>query len=319
MAGSDLPLLKLVFMGTAEFGLPSFEALLASRHTMVAAYTQPARPAGRGLQARPSAIAEAAARNQVPVLTPRTLKDVIAQEEFQALGADLAIVAAYGLLLPKPVLEAPRLGCINIHGSALPRWRGASPIQHAILEGDAESGITIIQMEPTLDTGPVFALERVAIGPRMTASELHDALQRLAAQMIVPAVEAIARGERQPVPQPDVGVTYAPKIDKSAGELNWKRRALDLDRQVRALTPWPGCWTHDGEVVLRITGAEPVDGSGAPGEVLDEHLTVACGEGALRLTSLQRPGGRPLPAEAFLRGYRLPPGSQLGRPCPATP
>lgn len=309
--------LRLVFMGTAAFAVPSLEALAQSRHCLLAVYTQPPRPAGRGLREQRSAVHEAALQLDLPVATPRTLRDPEVQAVLAGLGADLGVVAAYGLLLPKPVLDAPAHGCINIHGSLLPRWRGASPIQHALLEGDPESGISIFQMEPGLDTGPVVAMERVAIAPGTSAPDLHDALAALAARMIVPVVDAIAAGRTVAEPQPASGVTYAPKLEREHGCLDWRRPAAALERQLRALTPWPGCWTsYDGQC-LRVLAGEVAAGEGESGEVLDDRLTVACGEGALRLTRLQRPGGRPLPASAFLRGFDLPPGSRF-EPCPAT-
>lgn len=305
-------------MGTAAFAVPSLRALAAGPHEVVAVYTQPARPAGRGLKARPCPVHSAAAELGLVVRAPATLKDPAEQEAFAGLEADLAVVAAYGLILPKAVLDAPRLGCINLHASLLPRWRGAAPIQHAILAGDRKTGMTIFQMEPSLDTGPVLAMEEIPITERSTAAELHDALADLAARMVVPAVDDLAAARAHAVPQPEVGVTYAAKLDKAAGRLDWSRPAIELERQLRALNPWPGCWTEIDDQRLRVLAGELVAGSGAPGEVLDERLTIACGEGALRLTQVQRPGGRPLAADEFLRGFPLPPGSRLGRPCPAT-
>lgn len=318
MASSGEQSLRLIFMGTAAFAVPSLEVLARSRHEVLAVYTQPARPAGRGMQPRPSPVQAAAARLGLPVRTPETLRDPAEQAAIAGLGADLGVVAAYGLILPRPVLDAPRLGCINLHASLLPRWRGAAPIQHAILAGDRESGISIFQMEPSLDTGPVIAMERVPITQETTAQDLHDALAELAARMVVPVVDDLATGRAHAVPQPEDGVTYAPKLDKTAGRLDWSRPATELERQLRALNPWPGCWTEVDGQRLRVLAGEVVDAAGPPGTVLDDLLTVACGERALRLTQLQRPGGRPLPADEFLRGFPLPPGSRLGRPCRAT-
>jgi methionyl-tRNA formyltransferase len=313
MAGASEPALRLVFMGTAEFAVPSLTALAAGRHPLVAVYSQPARPAGRGLEARPSPVARAAARLGLPLHCPASLRTPEAQAAFAALEADLAVVAAYGLLLPQPVLDAPRLGCINLHASLLPRWRGAAPIQRALLAGDRETGITIIQLEPALDSGPILAMERIPIGPDSTASSLHDQLAQLGAAMVGPAVDALAGGRAQPRPQPEQGVTYAGKLDKAEGRLDWRLPAEALERQLRALNPWPGCWTEFRGQRLRVLAGAPAPGQGTPGEVLDEHLTVACGEGALRLTRLQRPGGRPLAGADFLRGFEVPPGSVLGR------
>jgi methionyl-tRNA formyltransferase len=312
------PPLRLVYMGTAAFAVPSLRALASGPHEVVAVYTQPARPAGRGLEARPSPVHAAAVALSLVVRTPATLKDPVVQQAFAALRADLAVVAAYGLILPQAILEAPRLGGINLHASLLPRWRGAAPIQRALLADDAETGITIIQMEPSLDTGPILAAERVPISPATTAADLHDTLAELAARMVGPAIDALASGRAVPRPQPDEGVTYAAKIDKAEARLDWSRPATVLERQLRALNPWPGCWTEvEGERLLVLQG-ELAEGAGAPGEILDGRLTVACGEGALRLTRVQRAGGRPMSAETFLRGFRLPVGARLGTPCPAT-
>jgi methionyl-tRNA formyltransferase len=306
-------------MGTAGFAVPSLQALAASRHEVVAVYTQPARPAGRGMRPRPSAVQAAAEALELPLRTPPRLRDPADQEAFAALAPDLAVVAAYGLILPEPVLAAPRLGCINLHASLLPRWRGAAPIQRALMAGDSEIGVMIFQMEPSLDTGPVLATARVPITGQSTAAGLHDSLAEVAAGMVVDVVEDLAAGRAQPVPQPDEGVTYATKVGKADGRLDWSRSAEELERQLRALNPWPGCWTEADGQVLRVLAGEIVrcDG-GMPGEVLDAHLTVACGSGCLRITRLQRPGGKPLASAAFLRGFALPAGSRLGTPCPAT-
>ena len=307
----DLPL-RLVFMATAGFAVPSLEALAHGRHALVRIYTQPARPAGRGLHARPSPVETAARRLGLAVSSPVSLRDPELQAEFRAFGADLAVVAAYGLILPRPILEAPRLGAINLHASLLPRWRGAAPIQRALLEGDAETGITIFQIEPALDSGPVLAMERMPITARSTAESLHDQLTGLAARMIGPVVDELAAGRARPEPQPEEGVTYAAKIDKAEGRLDWTREADLLERRLRALNPWPGCWTEfKGQRILVLAG-EVAPGRGLPGEILDERLTVACGIGALRLTRLQRAGGKPLPTDDFRRGFALPVGSRLG-------
>jgi methionyl-tRNA formyltransferase len=318
MLVASAPPLRLVYMGTAAFAVPSLRALAGGPHEVVAVYTQPARPAGRGLKARLSPVHAAAAALGLAVRTPASLKDPTEHEAFAALRADLAVVAAYGLILPKAILEAPRLGGINLHASLLPRWRGAAPIQRALLAGDAQTGITIIQMEPSLDTGPILAMERVPISAATTAASLHDTLAELAARMMGPAIDALASGRAVPRPQPDEGVTYAAKIDKSEARLDWSRPAAVLERQLRALNPWPGCWTElEGERLLVLQG-ELAEGAGAPGEILDGRMTVACGEGALRLTRVQRAGGKPMSGEAFLRGFRLPIGARLGTPCPAT-
>ena len=312
------PALRLVYMGTARFAVPSLRALAAGRHEVIAVYTQPARAAGRGLKARPSPVHTAALELGVVVRTPETLKAAAEREVLAGLRADLAVVAAYGLILPKSILDVPRLGGINLLASLLPRWRGAAPIQRALLAGDGETGVTIIQMEPSLDTGPILAMERVPITAEATAASLHDTLADLAARMVGPTIDQLASGRITPHPQPDQGVTYAPKVDKAEARLDWSRPAPFLERQLRAFNPWPGCWTDlDGERLLVLEG-ELAAGVGAPGEVLDDRMTIACGEGALRLTRVQRAGGRPMSADAFLRGFPLPVGVRLGTPCPAT-
>jgi methionyl-tRNA formyltransferase len=317
MAGA--PALRLVYMGTAAFAVPSLRALAAGPHEVVAVYTQPARAAGRGLKARPSLVHAAALELGLFVHTPETLKAPTEREVLAGLRADLAVVAAYGLILPKDILEWPRLGGINLHASLLPRWRGAAPIQRALLAGDTATGVTIIQMEPSLDTGPILAVECVPITSDATAASLHDTLAKLAARMVVPTIDQLASGRAVPYPQPERGVTYAPKIDKAEARLDWSRPAELLERQLRALNPWPGCWTEvDGGERLLVLEGELAAGIGSPGEVLDDRLTIACGEAALRLTRVQRAGGRPLSAEAFLRGFRLPVGARFGLPCPAT-
>jgi methionyl-tRNA formyltransferase len=319
MAAPPAAPLRIVFMGTAGFAVPGLNALAASRHDVVAVYTQPARPAGRGMRPRPSAVQTAAEALHLPLRTPARLRDPADQQAFAALEPDLAVVAAYGLILPKPVLDAPRLGCINLHASLLPRWRGAAPIQRALMAGDTETGVMIFQMEPSLDTGPVLAAARVPITADSTAADLHDLLAEVAAGMIVGVVDDLAAGRAQPVPQPEDGVTYAAKIEKADGRLEWSQPAHVLERHLRALNPWPGCWTEAGGQILRVLAGEIVacDG-GLPGEVLDGRLTVACGSGCLRITRLQRPGGKPMESAAFLRGFALPVGSRLGTPCPAT-
>ncbi len=314
--------LKLVYMGTADFAVPALRALAGSRHELVAVYTQPARPAGRGMKPRPSPVEGAARKLDLPVRTPTTLKASEEQAAFASLGADLAVVAAYGLILPQAILDLPRLGCVNLHGSSLPRWRGAAPIQRAILAGDEETGVTIIQMEAGLDTGPMLAMERVPIGRATTAGELHDRLAALAAEMILPMAERLADGPVAGTPQPEEGATYARKIEKEEGQIDWRQPAEVIDRKLRALNPWPGCWTELAGQRLRVlrgtVDAAASAGDAPAGTVLDDRLRIACGDGVLRLLELQRAGGRPLEADAFLRGHPLPPGTRLGAPCPAT-
>lgn len=320
-AGLGSPL-RLVYMGTADFAVPSLQALAQSRHEVVAVYTQPARPAGRGMKARPSPIERLSLALDVPVHTPVTLKEETARAALASLDADLAVVAAYGLILPQAILDIPRMGCINLHGSRLPRWRGAAPIQRAILAGDRESGVTIIQMEAGLDTGPMLAMETVPIGVTTTAQELHDRLAELAATMVVEAVDRLALGETDATEQPNEGAVYAQKIEKAEGHIDWHRSASQIDRQIRALNPWPGCWTELDGRRLRVLGGRPLEGqqssTASPGTVLDDALTVACGNGVLRIERLQRAGGKPMTAAELLRGFPVSPGARLGLPCPAT-
>ena len=303
--------LRLAFMGTPDFAVPILEALRAAGHEIVCVYTQPPRPAGRGQQPQPSPVARAAAAAGIPVRTPARL-DATEAAGFRALGLDAAVVAAYGLILPPAVLAAPRLGCINVHASLLPRWRGAAPIQRAILAGDSETGVTIMQMEAGLDTGPMLLEQAVPIGPRTTAQELHDRLATLGARLIVEAMSGLEQGALRAVPQPAEGVTYARKLGRDEGRLDWRKSADELERMVRALNPAPGVWFEHEKERIKVLAAEVVAArAGAPGAVLDAALTVACGRGALRLTRLQRAGRAPMDAEAFLRGYAILAGTQL--------
>ncbi|MDF1585664.1 methionyl-tRNA formyltransferase [Marinimicrococcus flavescens] len=304
--------MRLVVMGTAAFTVPSLELLARGPHRVLAVYTQPPRPAGRGHKERRTAVHESALRLGLEVLTPGSLRGVEAQEIFRSHAADLAVVGAYGLLLPRPVLEAPRLGCINLHASLLPRWRGAAPIQRAIMAGDEESGVSIFQMEEGLDTGPVYAMEPVPIGPQTTAGDLHDRLAATAAAMLPGVLEGLEAGTLRAVPQPEQGVIYAHKIRKEEARLDLARDAVELDRQIRAFSPTPGSWCEARGERLLLLEAEPVDGSGEPGTVLERPLTVACGRGALRVTRVQRAGRRPMSAEELQRGFALPPGTRLG-------
>jgi methionyl-tRNA formyltransferase len=310
--------LRVVYMGTADFAVPSLRALAESRHDVVAVYTQPARPAGRGMQPRPSPVERAATELGLSVRTPVTLKEKSEEKALAELGADLAVVAAYGLLLPQAILDIPRLGCINLHGSALPRWRGAAPIQRAIMAGDDETGITIIQMEAGLDTGPMLALERVAITPETTASTLHDRLAMLAAEMILPMVDRLAAEPVIGTLQPEEGATYAQKIAKEEGRIDWHKPADVIDRKLRALNPWPGCFAHvDGQRLRLLAGkveASLSAGGAEPGTVLDDQLRIACGGGVLRITRLQKAGGKPMDADIFLRGQPMPAGTRFDQP-----
>jgi len=302
--------MRLAFMGTPDFAVPALRALHEAGHEIVAVYTQPPRPAGRGQSVRPSPVQLEAERLGLPVRSPaRVKRDEAAWAAFAALDLDAAIVAAYGLILPKPMLDAPRRGCLNIHASLLPRWRGAGPIQAAILAGDDRSGVTIMQMEEGLDTGPMLLKEEVAITPATTATSLHDALSVLGARLILRALADAP----PPVPQDEQDACYAPRLSREDGRIDWSREAGALDRQVRALTPWPGAFTILGDVTVKIASATPVpDASGPPGTVLDDALLVACGSGALRIERLQWPGRSVLDAGAFLRGRPVPPGTRFG-------
>ncbi|WP_404830618.1 methionyl-tRNA formyltransferase [Sediminicoccus rosea] len=302
--------LRIAFMGSPDFAVPALHALHAAGHDIRAVYTQPPKPAGRGQQETPCPVHRAALALGLEVRTPaRVKRDPAAHGAFAALDLDVAVVAAYGLILPPAMLEAPRRGCLNIHASLLPRWRGAAPIHAAILHGDAESGVTIMRMEEGLDTGPMLLREAVPLTPRSTTPELHDALAEIGARLILRALE-----EAPPeTPQPAEGVTYAAKLTKADGLLDWTEPGATLDARVRAMNPWPGAYFQHAGEVLRVLSAEPVAGTGAPGTVLPgPGLVVACGSGALRLTRLQRPGRAAMDADALLRGYALPPGTQLG-------
>ncbi|MFM2044163.1 MAG: hypothetical protein RLY86_2739 [Pseudomonadota bacterium] len=295
--------LRLAFMGTPEFSVSILDALVAAGHHVACVYSQPPRPAGRGHKLQPSPVHRRAEELGISVRTPKSLRKGPEQAEFAALDLDVAVVAAYGLILPQPVLDAPRLGCVNVHASLLPRWRGAAPIQRAIIAGDAETGTTIMQMDAGLDTGAMLLRGVIPLGPRMTATELHDALAVQGADLIVRALDDLAAGRAVPVPQPEAGVTYAAKLTKEEGRLDFTRPAVELDRQVRGLTPWPGCWFDaPGDEKVKVLAAEPVAGlTAAPGTVLDGALTVACGAGALRLLRVQRPGKGPVTGAEFLR------------------
>jgi methionyl-tRNA formyltransferase len=303
-------------MGTPDFAVPTLDALVAAGHDVAAVYTQPPRPAGRGGKLRRSPVHERAEALGLAVRTPASLKDPADRQAFADLALDVAVVAAYGLILPRPVLEAPRLGCVNVHASLLPRWRGAAPIQRAILEGDAETGVTIMQMEPGLDTGPMLMKGAVPITGETTAGALHDALAALGAELIVPALAGLAEGTLTPEPQPEDGVTYAAKLGPEDERLRFDDAAR-VDRQVRALAPRPGAhalWNGERLKVLAVDllPGHPTGGA-APGTVLDDRLTVACARGgAVRVTRLQRPGKPPRDADAFLRGTAIPAGTVLG-------
>ena len=295
-------------MGSPAFALPALRELHAA-HEIVAIYSQPPRPAGRGQTLTPCPVHAEALKLGLEIRTPARLRrDAEEQAAFAALNLDACVVAAYGLILPQVMLDAPARGCLNIHASLLPRWRGAGPIQAAILAGDAESGITIMQMEAGLDTGPMLLRGTVPIGPETTAATLHDALADLGGCLVL---EALAKNPAAQ-PQPEDGVTYAPKLTKADGKLDWTRPAAELDRRVRGLLPWPGAYTDLAGETLKVLEARPEQGIGAPGTALDDRLLIACGDSALRLMRLQRPGRGPMEAAALLRGLAVPAGTRFG-------
>ena len=307
--------LRIVFMGTPDFSVPTLKAIHAAGHDIVAVYSQPPRPAGRGMALTPSPVHATAQALGLPVLTPTSLKSDDAAAIFRAHDADVAVVVAYGLLLPESILAEPRHGCLNLHGSKLPRWRGAAPIQRAIMAGDAETAVEVMQMEKGLDTGPVCLSTVTPIEPDETTADLHDRLSVLGATTMVEALAMLERGELVSVEQSDVGVTYAHKIDKSEARIDWRLDAKLLHDTVRGLSPFPGAWCEvpiAGKVerlkVLRTTLGQ---GSGTPGEILDDALTIACGRGAVRLVQVQRAGGKPVDAGAFRRGAGIGRGDRL--------
>jgi methionyl-tRNA formyltransferase len=305
---------RVIFMGTPDFSVPTLRAIVAAGHEVVAVYTQPPRPAGRrGLELTPSPVEREAGRLSLEVRTPVSLKDESEQSRFRALDADVAVVVAYGLLLPKAILEGTRLGCYNGHASLLPRWRGAAPIQRAIMAGDRETGMMIMRMDEGLDTGPVALAEQIAIGPDQTAGKLHDRLMDAGAELMVRALDELERERLTLRPQSSDGVTYAKKIDKAETRIDWTRPAEDVHNRIRGLSPFPGAWCEieaGGKPErLKLLRSAMADAKGAPGEILDDHLTVACGDGAIRLVELQRAGGRPVTAQEFLRGSKAGKGS----------
>jgi methionyl-tRNA formyltransferase len=302
--------LRIAFMGTPDFSVPVLAALLGQGHEIVCVYSQPPRPKGRGYETEASPVERLARSQGIPVRTPLTLKSSEEQAEFASLALDVAVVVAYGLILPKQILDAPRLGCLNLHASLLPRWRGAAPIQRAIMAGDAETGVMVMLMEEGLDTGPVLMAERTSIG-RKTYGELHDELAHLGADLMARALSAWERGDRAVQPQPAEGATYAKKILKEETRIDWTRTAPEVDCLIRALSPRPGAWCEVKGERLKILYAVPVEGSGKPGSVLDDQLTIACGNGAAKLTRLQRAGRAPMQASEFLRGFPVSKGDPL--------
>ncbi|MDX8501009.1 methionyl-tRNA formyltransferase [Mesorhizobium sp. VK4C] len=308
--------LRVIFMGTPDFSVPTLRAVAEAGHDIAAVYTQPPRAAGRrGLELTPSPVQREAERLGLEVRTPTSLKGEAEQRAFAALQADVAVVVAYGLLLPKPVLEAARLGCLNGHASLLPRWRGAAPIQRAIMAGDAETGMMVMRMEEGLDTGPVALVEKCAIGPDMTAGELHDRLMVVGASLMVDALAQLGINCLTFTPQATEGVTYARKIDKSETRIDWTRPAGEVHNHIRGLSPFPGAWCEveiGGRMErLKLLRSTLSDGVGESGGILDDRLTVACGSGAVRLVEVQRAGGRPAAVQEFLRGAKIEKGTKL--------
>ena len=307
--------MRIVFMGTPDFSVPVMTEILGQGHEIVAVYTRAPKPAGRGMDLRPSPVHALANTFGIPVFTPKSLRDADEQTRFAALDADIAVVVAYGLILPKAVLDAPRLGCLNLHASLLPRWRGAAPIQRAIMAGDAESGVMVMKMEEGLDTGPVGMAERIAITPDMTAGELHDRLCVIGADLMARALAAASRESLQFTPQSDEGVTYAHKIEKAEAKIDWSRDAQSLHDHVRGLSPFPGAFFEAdlgrGPERVKVLRSKVAEGHGPAGTLLDDALTIACGDGAIRLVQIQRAGKQPMSAGDFLRGTPVKAGTRL--------
>jgi methionyl-tRNA formyltransferase len=309
--------LRLIFMGTPEFAVPTLRALHEHGHQIVAVYTRAAKPAGRGMKLQPTPVEQEAHRLEIPVLTPTTLRTPEAEAELRKYDADAAVVVAYGMILPQGILDifnTPKLGCFNLHASLLPRWRGAAPINRAIMAGDDESGVMVMKMDAGLDTGEVAITERIAITDAMTAADLHDALAPLGAGLMARAIGALERGDLQLTPQGDQGMTYAAKIEKAEARIDWNKSAHAVLRHIHGLSPFPGAWCEmpiEGEARVKILRCEIAKGSGVPGELLDQRLAVACEEGAIRILELQRAGKQPMKAEEFLRGMPLKPGAQM--------
>ncbi len=294
--------MRLIFMGTPDFAVPTLVALAAAGHDIAAVYTRAAKPAGRGMELQPTPVEREARRLGLPVLTPANFKSEEAQAEFRAHKADAAIVVAYGLILPKAILQTPKLGCFNIHASLLPRWRGAAPISRAIMAGDAESGVTIMKMDEGLDTGPMAMAERITISADMTAGDLHDALAQLGSDLMLRALAAVERGSLSLTPQPTVGVTHAAKISKNETRIDWSMPWNEVHNHIRGLSPFPGAWFEIAGARIKALRSTKGEGKGNPGTALDDKLTIACGDGAVRLTQVQRAGKQPMAADEFLRG-----------------
>ena len=300
--------MRIIFMGSPDFAVPTLDALVDAGHELVAAYTQPPRPAGRGKGDRPTSVERRAHELGIEVRSPKSLRSEAEQEAFAELEADIAVVAAYGLILPQSILDAPMLGCLNVHASLLPRWRGAAPVQRAIMAGDEATGVTIMQMEAGLDTGPILLKRAVEIEDK-NAAQLTEELAKLGASMMVEVLADLPRFE--PIPQPEDGVTYAAKVQKEEARIDWQRPAAELVRQVQGLSPFPGAWFEFAGERIKLLAAEPTAGHGESGRLLDDHLTIACGNGALRPLLVQRAGKGAMSREEMLRGFAIPKGSAL--------
>jgi methionyl-tRNA formyltransferase len=307
--------LRLIFMGTPDFAVPTLLELVAHGHEIAAVYTRAPRPAGRGMKLQVTPVEQEARRLGIPVFTPATLKAPEALETFRSHNVDAAVVVAYGMILPQSILDAPKLGCFNLHASLLPRWRGAAPINRAIMAGDDQTGVMVMKMDVGLDTGDVAMAERMMITDAMTAADVHDALARLGGDLMVRAMSALERGMLQLTKQSEDGVTYAAKIEKAEARIDWHKPARAVLRHIHGLSPFPGAWCEMGlegeQVRVKILRCAMADGSGAPGEALDDHLTIACQQGALRILELQRAGKAPMKADEFLRGTPLKPPMRL--------
>lgn len=302
--------MRIIFMGSPEFSTPILDALVDAGHDIACVYCQPPRPAGRGKKDRPTPVHARADALGLPVRHPKSLRTPEAQAGFSALNADIAVVVAYGLILPKPILDAPAKGCLNIHASLLPRWRGAAPIHRAIMAGDNETGLCIMQMDEGLDTGDVLMRRATPIGADETTAQLHDRLSLMGASLICDALDALPT--LTPEPQPETGVTYAAKIDKSEARIDWTRSAAEIDRQIRGLSPFPGAWCELNGERLKLLASRMAQGAGQPGQTLNDALTIACGDGAIEITRLQKAGRAAQDSEEFLRGVAIPAGTQLG-------
>ncbi|TAK48611.1 MAG: methionyl-tRNA formyltransferase [Xanthobacteraceae bacterium] len=307
--------LRIIFMGTPDFAVPTLQALAAAGHAIAAVYTRAPRPAGRGMALQPSPVERAGRDLAAEVLTPTTLRAPDAADAFRAHRADAAVVVAYGLILPQPILDAVPLGCFNLHASLLPRWRGAAPINRAVMAGDAQAGVMVMKMDAGLDTGDVAMTARLAIGETMTAGELHDALAPLGAGLMVEAMAALEAGTLKLTPQGVTGVSYAAKIDKAETRIDWSQPARAVHNHCRGLSPFPGAWCEvpvaGGMARIKVLRTAPAAGSGLPGTALDGRLTIACGEGAVRLVDVQRAGKQPMTVDEFLRGVAVSPGTVL--------